>query len=118
MNPNALPFDVDSMLHGLRVWIECGSPTWDASAVNRMLDVASRDLAEAGARIDRIPGRMGFGDCARARFPHPREGEPGILIMGHMDTVHPVGTLAQLPWRRDGDRCYGPGSVDMKGGKN
>jgi glutamate carboxypeptidase len=104
------------MLDGLRVWVECESPTWDASAVNRMLDVASRDFAEAGARIERIPGRMGFGDCVRARFPHPREGEPGILIMGHMDTVHPVGTLAQLPWRRDGERCYGPGIVDMKGG--
>jgi glutamate carboxypeptidase len=116
MNPNALPFDVDRMLDGLRVWVECESPTWDASAVNCMLDVASRDFSEAGARIERIPGRMGFGDCVRARFPHPREGEPGILIMGHMDTVHPVGTLAQLPWRRDGERCYGPGIVDMKGG--
>jgi glutamate carboxypeptidase len=52
----------------------------------------------------------------RAEFPHPRRGEPGILLMSHLDTVHPVGTLAKLPFRRDGARCYGPGILDMKGG--
>jgi len=41
---------------------------------------------------------------------------PGLLLMGHMDTVHPVGTLAALPWRREGNRRYGPGVYDMKGG--
>jgi glutamate carboxypeptidase len=115
MDFNALPFDVDTMLEGLRPWVECESPTFDAAAVNRMLDLASRDLVLAGARIERIPGRMGFGGCVRASFPHPSTG-PGILVMGHMDTVHPVGTLAQLPWKRDGERCYGPAIQDMKGG--
>jgi len=116
MNPTNLPFDADAMLAGLRPWIECESPTYDAAAVNRMMDLAARDLALMGARIERIPGRMGFGDCVRARFPHPKEDEPGILVMGHMDTVHPVGTLAALPFRRDGERCYGPAICDMKGG--
>src|SRR5215210_1749675 len=116
MNPTNLPFDAEAMLDGLRPWIECESPTYDAAAVNRMMDLAARDLALMGARIERIPGRMSFGDCVRARFPHPKEDEPGILIMGHMDTVHPVGTLAQLPFRRDGERCYGPAIQDMKGG--
>ncbi|MFL5109456.1 MAG: M20/M25/M40 family metallo-hydrolase [Microvirga sp.] len=116
MNPTNLPFDADAMLAGLRPWIECESPTYDAAAVNRMMDLAARDLALMGARIERIPGRMGFGDCVRARFPHPKEDEPGVLVMGHMDTVHPVGTLAALPFRRDGERCYGPAICDMKGG--
>ncbi|GEO16998.1 hypothetical protein MAE02_46940 [Microvirga aerophila] len=116
MNPNALPFDSDTILNGLRPWIECESPTWDSAAVNRMMDLASRDLAMLGARIERIPGRMGFGDCVRACFPHPSRDKPGILILGHMDTVHPVGTLSQLPWRHDGKRCYRPGILDMKGG--
>lgn len=115
MNFNALPFDVNTMLEGLRPWVECESPTFDSAAVNRMLDLASRDLVLAGARIEHIPGRMGFGGCVRATFPHP-SSEPGILVMGHMDTVHPVGTLAQLPWRREGERCYGPAIFDMKGG--
>ena len=116
MNITALPFDADEMLAGLRPWIECESPTFDAQAVNRMMDLATYDLASMGARIERIPGRMGLGDCIRARFPHPRENEPGILILGHMDTVHPIGTLEKLPFRRDGEICYGPGLCDMKGG--
>src|SRR3982074_1060821 len=96
MNPNDLPFDASAMLAGLRTWVECESPTFDAAAVNRMMGVAARDLAIMGARIEVIPGRMGFGDCVRACFAHPNESEPGILILGHMDTVHPVGTLGQL----------------------
>jgi glutamate carboxypeptidase len=116
MNPDALPFDADAMLAGLRAWVECESPTFDAAAVNRMMDLASRALVLAGARIERIAGRMGYGDCVRASFPHARPDEPGILLMGHLDTVHPIGTLAALPFRREGNRAYGPGIQDMKGG--
>lgn len=116
MDPSRLPFDSEAMLAGLRPWVECESPTWDAAAVERMMDLAARDLALAGASIERIAGRGGFAGCVRARFPHPRQGAPGILIAGHLDTVHPLGTLAQLPFRREGSRCYGPGIFDMKGG--
>jgi glutamate carboxypeptidase len=116
MNPANLPFDSETMLKGLRAWVECESPTWNASAVNCMLDLAARDMAIMGATIERIAGRQGFGGCIRARFPHPKLGEPGILIAGHLDTVHPVGTIEKLPWRRDGDKCFGPGIFDMKGG--
>jgi glutamate carboxypeptidase len=115
MDITKLPFNTDEMLAGLRPWIECESPTYDAAAVDRMLDLAAYDLA-GHATIERIPGRMGFGGCLRARFPHPNLGEPGILIAGHMDTVHPVGTLDVLPFKREGGICYGPGIQDMKGG--
>jgi len=116
VNPAALPFDADAMLEGLRAWVECESPTWDAAAVNRMMDMASRELILAGARIERVAGRMGFGDCVRATFPHPTPNVPGILVMGHLDTVHPIGTLARLPFRRENGRAWGPGIQDMKGG--
>ena len=117
MNPLNLPFDTDAMIAGLKPWIECESPTYDADAVNRMMDIAAYDMAALGAQIERIPGRMGFGGSVRARFPHPDHGRvPGILIAGHMDTVHPIGTLDVLPFRREGDLCYGPGLMDMKGG--
>jgi glutamate carboxypeptidase len=116
MDPAALPFDADAMLAGLREWVECESPTFDAPAVNRMMDLASRSLVLAGARIERIAGRMGFGDCVRATFPHATPEVPGILVMGHFDTVHPVGTLANLPFRREGNKAWGPGIQDMKGG--
>jgi glutamate carboxypeptidase len=116
MQPNDLPFSLEPILAGLRPWVECESPTWDQDAVNRMMGLASRDVALMGARVERIPGRMGFGDCVRASVPHPRAGQPGILVMGHLDTVHPVGTLPKLAWRQEDGRCYGPGILDMKGG--
>ena len=116
MNPAELPFDADAMLEGLRTWIECESPTYDAASVNRMMDIASRELVIAGARIERVAGRMGFGDCLRATFPHPTPNVPGILVMGHLDTVHPIGTLSELPFRCEGGRAWGPGIQDMKGG--
>ena len=116
MNPQDLPFDANAMLNGLRTWVECESPTYDAAAVNRMMDIATRDLIVAGARTERVAGRLGFGDCVRASFPHPRASEPGILVMGHLDTVHPIGTLNTLSFRREGNRAWGPGILDMKGG--
>ena len=45
MNPANLPFDSETMLQGLRAWVECESPTWDARAVDRMLDLAAREMA-------------------------------------------------------------------------
>lgn len=111
-----LPFDADAMLAGLRPWVECESPTYDPAAVNRIMDLVTRELIVAGARTERVAGRMGFGDCVRATFPHPLSGAPGILIMGHLDTVHPIGTLVKLPFRREGNRAWGPGILDMKGG--
>ncbi|GGC38840.1 carboxypeptidase [Siccirubricoccus deserti] len=111
-----LPFDAEAMIPGLRRWVECESPTFDAAAVARMMDVAARDLALLGARIGTIPGRMGCGPCVRASFPHPNSQELGILVMGHLDTVHPMGTLEPLPFRREGNKLFGPGVYDMKGG--
>jgi glutamate carboxypeptidase len=116
MDYAALGFDAGSMLAGLRPWVLCESPTWDSAAVNRMMDMAGRHLALAGAQVERIAGRMGFGDCVRARFAHEQRDQPGILICAHLDTVHPVGTLADLPFRQEGALAYGPGIFDMKGG--
>jgi glutamate carboxypeptidase len=116
MNPNDIPFDTDEMLAALKLWVECESPTFDAAAVDRMMDLAAYDLSAAGATIERIPGRMGFGGSLRARFPHKDYGKPGILISGHLDTVHPVGTLEINPFRIEDGCCYGPGIQDMKAG--
>lgn len=115
MDPNGLDFDLDTILAGLRPWVECESPTIDAASVDRCMDIAARDYALLGASIERIPGRMGYGGCVRARFAHAAPG-PGILVMGHLDTVHPIGTLTVLPFRREGGKCWGPGIADMKGG--
>jgi glutamate carboxypeptidase len=111
-----LPFVADDMARGLRAWVKQESPTFEREAVNRMMDLAARDLTIMGGSVQRIPGHMGYGDCTRGAFPHAKAGQPGILILGHMDTVHPLGTIEAFPWRQEGDRCYGPGVLDMKAG--
>ncbi len=111
-----LAFDTDAIIEGLKPWVECESPTWDAEAVDRMMDLAAERCAALGAEIERIPGTMGLGGSVRATFPHPKAGTPGIMITGHFDTVHPIGTLAQNPFRRESGKVYGPGIQDMKGG--
>ena len=58
MNPLDLPFDIDEMLAGLKPWIQCESPTYDAAAVNRMMDIAAYDMAILGAHVESIPGRL------------------------------------------------------------
>ena len=110
MDITKLPFDADTMLAGLRPWVEIESPTFDAARVNAMLDHVARECAVSGATVERIAGRMGFGDCVRATFSFGHEPGPGILIMGHLDTVHPVGTLNVLPWRREESAATGPAS--------
>jgi glutamate carboxypeptidase len=105
--------DLGAVLEGIERWVEIESPTGDVAAVNRMIDRVLADLNEIPARIERLPGRSGFGDTLIART---QDGGAGILILSHIDTVHPIGTLATSPCRRDGDRLYGPGVYDMKGG--
>lgn len=116
MSAHELPFDLDGMIARLRPWIETESPTFDAAAVNRMVETAAYDFAASGASIEFIPGRMGFGGSLRARFPHANHGKPGIMVSGHLDTVHPLGVIDINPYRRESGRIYGPGIQDMKGG--
>lgn len=104
------------MIDDLRTWVECESPSWDANAVNRMVEQLSRHLTVLGATVTRIPGSDGFGDCIHARFQHAELGGRGILILGHLDTVHPLGTISTFPWRREQALCFGPGILDMKSG--
>lgn len=108
--------DDDALAVELASWVAIESPSADAAAVNRMADLVEDRLRGLGAEIERVPGRDGCGDILIGRVAG-RQDAPGVLMLGHLDTVHPVGTLAgPLPLRRDGDRLYGPGAYDMKGG--
>lgn len=114
--PAISDFDEEAMLQGLLEWVAIESPTSCPESVNRMISAVARSLAELGAGIESIPGRNGYGDAVRAHFAFGEQG-PGILVLAYLDTVHPLGTLDRaLPIRREGDRCYGPGIFDMKGG--
>jgi glutamate carboxypeptidase len=103
-------------LDRLSVWLKTESPTHAPAGVNRMMDLVAAEAAAAPVAVERIPGRSGLGDALVLRAG-PRTDEPAVLVLSHLDTVHPLGTAARdLPVRLDGDRLYGPGCYDMKGG--
>lgn len=109
-------FDEAQMVAAVSRWAACESPTNDAAAVNRMQDIVAGEFAAAPVALERLAGRDGLGDTLIARCG-PQNGGQGILVLSHVDTVHPLGTLhGELPIRVEGDRLYGPGVFDMKGG--
>ena len=103
------------MLAEIRGWVEIESPTTVPEAVNRMVDHVERAYQGIGARLERIPGRDGFGDHLIARSSWGTANR-GILVLSHLDTVHPIGFIERLPFKVEGDIAYGPGIYDMKGG--
>src|ERR1700743_2495271 len=95
-------FNEQEMLDGIARWVEIDSPTHDRDGVNRMMDAAAAAMYGLGATITRHPGRDGLGDAVQARIG---PDEPGILVLAHLDTVHPVGAAAE--WmRHEGDRFF------------
>jgi glutamate carboxypeptidase len=108
----------------LRQLVEVESPSEDAAGVNRAGELVERWSAELGAEAVRHPGGS-FGDVLELRFgggagAFGGESSRPVLILGHLDTVWPMGTLATMPWREveaeDGLRLHGPGVLDMKVG--
>jgi glutamate carboxypeptidase len=107
--------DTAELLRGIRSWVENESHTADAAGVNRVMDVCAEGWHSVGARVERIKGRDGFGGHLSVSSPWGGDG-PGVLVLCHLDTVHPRGTIKDLPFRIDGDQVFGPGIYDMKGG--
>lgn len=108
-------FESEAMAAAIADWVRIESPTHDVAGVNAMLDHIAAEASPALAR-ERIAGRDGLGDVLIFRAGPQTDTKP-LLVLSHVDTVHPLGTLTKdLPLRRDGDRLYGPGIYDMKGG--
>lgn len=101
---------VAEMTEDLRTLVECESPSADRAAVAASADV----VAALGARLAGAePERLVVDGRTHLRW---RFGPPGVLLLGHHDTVWPVGSLAEHPWRVADGRAYGPGCFDMKAG--
>ena len=102
----------DDMVADLKRLIELESPTSYKPAVDQLGRVLAEELRELGGEVEVIP-KAEVGDVLRARW---NPGPGGVVILSHMDTVWDVGTVAGRPTRVEGDRIYGVGSMDMKGG--
>lgn len=104
----------------LRELVECESPTEDALAVNLVMDRASGWAKALGARIVRHP-QDGCGDVVELWWEQPGATAKPLMLLGHLDTVWPNGTVKGMPWREAPDaagrmRLWGPGVMDMKAG--
>jgi glutamate carboxypeptidase len=109
------PFDPKIMLDGIRRWVEIETPTEAPCQVNKLVSLVADGYRDLPVAIERIPGRDGRGDHLIARSTWGQDA-PGILVLSHLDTVHPLGFIERLPFRIEGDSAFGPGIYDMKGG--
>ena len=97
-------------------FVRCESPSHDKAAVDRLGGIVAGEWRRRGAKI-RVLRQKTRGNHVRAEI-WLGGGRPAgqILVLGHLDTVYPPGTLAKMPFRVSGGRAWGPGTFDMKAG--
>jgi glutamate carboxypeptidase len=107
----------EAILQSIRELVERETKSREESRLNEIASFISGQLREIGGQVELIP-QNGYGTHLRARFDfgHDRM-EQGVLVVGHLDTVWPVGSLKRLPFRVTPEgRAHGPGIFDMKSG--
>ena len=109
------PFDSTAILDCIRRWVEIETPTEAPAQVNKLADLVASGYRDLPATVERIAGHSGCGDHLVARSSWGQDA-PGILVLSHLDTVHPMGFIERLPFKIEGDSAFGPGIYDMKGG--
>jgi glutamate carboxypeptidase len=105
------------LLDLLRRLVLAESPSDDKKAVDGCMALAAAHATALGAKV-RLHRQRAFGDVLEARFgPRKKPGSPKpVLVLGHLDTVWPLGTLKAMPVRVADGRLWGPGTLDMKAG--
>ncbi|HVW77804.1 MAG TPA: M20 family metallopeptidase [Alloacidobacterium sp.] len=104
-----------SLLKTLREMVEIESPSDDKAAVDRCVAFVADHASRLGGRV-LIHRQKSFGDLLEVRFGPRRSKQKPILLLGHLDTVWPLGTLKSMPFRVEKGRVWGPGVLDMKAG--
>ncbi len=103
------------LLNLLRSLVEVESPSDEKSAVDRCVDQAAAHAETLHGRIRRHR-QCNFGNHLEIRFGKGSRSAKPVLLLGHLDTVWPLGTLKTMPFRIDKERVWGPGVLDMKAG--
>lgn len=101
---------------GIQTWLCCESPSSSPQGIAAMVAMVEQHAKAAGlaAYVSSLGDRT--GPLLHISNRAAGDGRAGILILAHLDTVHPFGTLRQNECRIEGDKLYGPGAYDMKGG--
>jgi len=119
MNPRAVLVCADTRSEWIRTTlrdlVRQESPSEDRAAVNAAVNLVESLGLDLGGRVRRHKQRA-FGDILELRFGPARSNRKPILLLGHLDTVWPLGTLKDMPWREEKGRYWGPGVFDMKAG--
>jgi len=125
MNENIVPMrkilrDLRSrekaMVRLLGKFVRCESPSHHKVAVDRCGRLVAREWRRRGAKIKFLKEAKRGGHVRAQMWLGDGRPTGQILVLGHMDTVYPLGTLAKTPFRISGGRAWGPGTFDMKGG--
>ena len=109
--------DMKSLLKQL---VETESPSHEKAAVDRVGTIVAAEARKLEAQVEILPSQQ-TGDHVLARF-HPARAGIGIppsapiLLLCHMDTVFPLGTIHKFPYREAEGKIMGPGTLDMKAG--
>jgi glutamate carboxypeptidase len=106
-----------AMLDLTRQLVRAESPSSNKAAVDACVALAASQAAALGGRV-KLHRQRKFGDLLEARFgPKSKTGAAGrVMLLGHLDTVWPLGALKTMPCRLDEGRLWGPGTLDMKAG--
>ena len=103
------------MLDTIEQLVTIESPSDVKAAVDRLGTVLASRFSEIGGKV-KIHSTERFGNHLQIDFGSSRSSRKPILLLGHMDTVYPIGTIEKMPFRITKGRVFGPGVLDMKGG--
>lgn len=92
--------------------VQIESPTTSKTGLDELGRFVAAEMEARGAQI-RVEPQTKAGDH---RIGTWGEGQGGLLLMAHLDTVHPLGTLEHMPFAKHKNRLFGPGVLDMKAG--
>jgi len=96
--------------------VRAESPSSDKAAVDACMALAAERARAMGARV-KLHKQKAHGNLLEARFgPRVKDAAKRVMILGHLDTVWPVGTLAAMPFTKTREKLAGPGVLDMKAG--
>src|SRR5271155_1227842 len=117
MDPKAVLASVETRSEWIRSTLQRlvlqESPSEDRATVNAAVALVESLARDLDPRVKRHKQKE-FGDLLELRFGLSRSSRKTVLLLGHLETVWPLGTLEKMPWREEKGRYWGPGVLDMK----